>query len=203
MRGPELPVTVILAVPVVAVAEAVSVSTEVAAPLAGGVTGSAENVAVTPLGRPAALSVVAELKLLWLVIVIVLVPPLPRKTVKVFGEAVSLKFPNGLTVSVMVVVALRVPDVPVIATVVVPVGAASLAVSVRTLLEVAGFGLKAAVTPFGRPDADSVTFPVNPFTGVIVIVLVPLLPCVMLTLLGAAARLKFGLPFTVRLNVVV
>jgi len=60
---PDVPVTVTVAVPVVAVAEAVSVSVEVALPLAGGVTGLLENVAVTPLGKPVALSVVAELKL--------------------------------------------------------------------------------------------------------------------------------------------
>ena len=74
MSEPEVPVTVTVAVPVVAVAEAVSVSTEVVVPFAGGVTGLVENVTVTPLGRPAALSVTAELKLLWLAMVIVLVP---------------------------------------------------------------------------------------------------------------------------------
>ena len=71
---PDVPVTVTVAAPVVAVADAVSVSVEVALPLAGGVTGLVENAAVTPLGRPAALNVVAELKLFWLVMVIVLVP---------------------------------------------------------------------------------------------------------------------------------
>lgn len=52
-----------MAVPVVALEDAVSVSVEVALPLAGGVTGLVENDAVTPLGKPLALSVVAELKL--------------------------------------------------------------------------------------------------------------------------------------------
>ena len=60
---PEVPVTVTVAAPVVAVAEAVSVNVEVALPFAGGVTGFVENAAVTPLGKPVALSVVAELKL--------------------------------------------------------------------------------------------------------------------------------------------
>jgi len=64
-------------VPTVALAEAVSVRVEVALPFAGGVTGLVEKVAVTPLGSPVALSVVAELKLFWLVIVIVLVPLAP------------------------------------------------------------------------------------------------------------------------------
>jgi hypothetical protein len=46
----------------VAVAEAVSVRVEVALPLGAGVTGLEENAAVTPLGNPVALRVVAELK---------------------------------------------------------------------------------------------------------------------------------------------
>ena len=55
-------------------AEAVRVNVEVALPLAGGVTGLVENAAVTPLGNPEALSVVAELNPFKLVIVMVLVP---------------------------------------------------------------------------------------------------------------------------------
>jgi hypothetical protein len=74
---PEVPVIVTVAVPTVALAEAVNVSVEVALPFAGGVTGLVENVAVTPEGRPLALSVVAELKPPVLVTVTVLVPLLP------------------------------------------------------------------------------------------------------------------------------
>lgn len=74
---PEVPVIVIVAVPTVAVEDAVSVRVEVALPLAGGVTGLVEKVAVTPLGNPLALSVVAESKPPVLVTVIVLVPLLP------------------------------------------------------------------------------------------------------------------------------
>ena len=77
MSEPEVPVTVTVAVPVVAVAEAVSVRVEVALPFAGGVTGFVENAAVTPLGRPLALNVVAELNPPVLVMVIVLVPLAP------------------------------------------------------------------------------------------------------------------------------
>ncbi len=60
---PEVPVTVTVDIPVAAVAEAVSVKVDVALPFAGGVTGFVENAAVTPLGKPDALNVVAELKL--------------------------------------------------------------------------------------------------------------------------------------------
>src|ERR1700733_9860807 len=56
---PEVPVTVMLVVPTVAVADAVSVSVELTLPLAGGVTGFVENPAVTPVGNPVALNVVA------------------------------------------------------------------------------------------------------------------------------------------------
>lgn len=77
MSDPEVPVMVMVAVPTVAVEDAVKVRVEVALPFAGGVTGFVENLAVTPLGNPLALSVVAELKLFWLVMVIVLVPLAP------------------------------------------------------------------------------------------------------------------------------
>ena len=73
----------------------------------------------------------------------------------------------------------------------VPVAAVALAVSVSVLVEVVGFGLNAAVTPLGKPDAERVTLPLKPFTGAIVIVLAPLLPCVTVTLFSEAKRLKF------------
>jgi hypothetical protein len=63
LSEPEVPVTVTVAVPAVAVEDTVSVRTEVTVPFAGGVTGLVANDAVTPLGSPVALSVVAELKL--------------------------------------------------------------------------------------------------------------------------------------------
>ena len=65
------------------------------------------------------------------------------------------------------------PDVPVTVIVAVPIVAVALAVSASVLVLVAGFGLNAAVTPLGRPDAEKVTFPLKPLSGVIVIVLVP------------------------------
>src|ERR1700704_2396035 len=87
VSAPEVPVMVTVTVPVVAVLEAVSVSVEVALPFAGGVTGLVENVAVTPLGKPEALSVVAELKPFRLVMVMVLVPLEPWLMVTELGEA--------------------------------------------------------------------------------------------------------------------
>ncbi len=120
---------------------------------------------------------------------IALVPLLPWATVKVSGEAVSVKFPNGFTVNVIVVAALRLPEVPVIVTVAVSFVAVALAVRVRMLVEVAGFGLNEAVTPFGSPEAVSVTLPENPLIGVMAMVLVPAAPpFAMVTAFGKAER---------------
>src|SRR5260370_21786964 len=49
---PDVPVTLTVALPVVAVAEAVIVGVDVALPFARGVTGFVENAAVTPLCNP-------------------------------------------------------------------------------------------------------------------------------------------------------
>jgi hypothetical protein len=191
---PDVPVMVTVAAPVVAVADAVSVSTEVTLPFAAGVTGLVENAAVTPLGKPEALSVVAELNPPVLVIVIVLVPLAPCVTVTDVGDAAMLKFGVAVefTVSARVVVAVRLPEVPVIVTVADPVVAVLLAVSVSTLVPVVGFVPNAAVTPLGRPEAARVTLPVNPPTSVTLIVLVPLLPCVMVRLPGESESVKLG-----------
>jgi hypothetical protein len=106
-------------------------------------------------------------------------------------------------VRVIVVVFVKLPDVPVRVTVTVPVAAVPLAVSVNVLVLVVVLGLNDAVTPLGRPDADKLTLPLKPFCGATVMVLTPLAPCVMLRLLGDAERVKFLLGFTVRETVVV
>jgi hypothetical protein len=110
------------------------------------------------------------------------------------GEALTLKFgvADELTVSASVVVAVRLPDVPVMVTVEVPVVAVALAVRVSTLVPVVGLVPNVAVTPLGRPDAASVTLPVNPFTSCTVMVLVPLPPWVIVRLLGESESVKLG-----------
>ena len=97
-----------------------------------------------------------------------------------------------LTVNATDVVAVRLPEVPVMVTVAAPVVAVLLAVSVSTLVPVVGLVPNAAVTPLGRPDAASVTLPVNPFTSCTVMVLVPLPPCVIVRLLGESESVKLG-----------
>ena len=86
--------------------DAVNVSVELTLLFAGGVTGLGANAAVTPLGKPEALSVVAALKLFWLVMVIVSVPFVPCTTVSDEGDApiVKLAAAAGLTVNAIVVV---------------------------------------------------------------------------------------------------
>ena len=93
---------------------------------------------------------------------------------------------TAFTISETVEVWVKLPDVPVMVTVEVPVAAVALAVNVRTLEPVVGFAPKVAVTPEGRADVDSVTLPLKPLVGLTVIVLVPLLPCAMVTLVGEA-----------------
>ena len=95
---------------------------------------------------------------------------------------------GGVTVKVIVLVFIKLPDEPVIVTVAVPVVAVLLVANVNVLVMVAGFGLNDALTPLGRPEADKLTLPLKPFCGVTVIMLVPVLPCVMLRLLGDAER---------------
>ena len=88
---PDVPVTVTVLVPVVAVEEAVNVKVDVVLLFAGGVTGFGENAAVTPLGSPDTLRVVAELNPFWLVTVTVLVALVPCCTLTALGEAETVK----------------------------------------------------------------------------------------------------------------
>ena len=81
-----------------------------------------------------------------------------------------------LIVSVIVVFAVRLPEVPLMVTVEVPAVAELLALSVSMLDAVVGFVPNEAVTPLGKPDAARVTLPVNPFRPATVMVSVPLLP---------------------------
>jgi hypothetical protein len=63
-----------------------------------------------------------------------------------------------------------------------------LAVNVRVLEPALLVGLKEAVTPPGRPDADKLTLEVKPFWGVTVIVLVAVVFKSTVRLLGDADR---------------
>jgi hypothetical protein len=195
LRLPDVPVTVTVTVPRGALLLAVNVSVLV------DVAGSGLNDAVTPLGSREAESDTLPVKPPDGAIVIAVLTEDPRETDTLFGEADSVKSPPtaaAFTVRVTDVACVRLPDVPVTVTVEVPVAAVAVTVNVKVLVPVVGFWLNAAVTPLGKPEADSVTLPVNPFERDTVIVLVPALPCVIVTLPGEADSPKFGAALTVR-----
>ena len=75
-----------------------------------------------------------------------------------------------------VVLAVVLPEVPVMVTVKAPVVAVLPAVRVSTLEVAEEVGLNEAVTPLGRPVAANATLPVNPPVSVTVIVSVPVAP---------------------------
>jgi len=167
VRLPDAPLIVTTKVPNAAVGLAVNVSVLLE------VVGFGLNDAVTPLGKLVADNVTLPVKPLAGITVIALVPWLPCTTVTALGDAPRLKLGAAFTVTLSVVVAVRVPDAPLIVTTKVPNAAVGLAVSVSVLVEVVGFGLNEAVTPVGNPVADNVTLPLKPFAGVTVTVLVP------------------------------
>ena len=187
VKLPETPVTMRVNGPVTAVMVALSVSVLLPVVLLG------LNVAVTPLGKPDADKLTLPVKPLRGVTVIALVPLAPWKKLRLLGDAESVKLPLLFRVSEIVVVLVKNPDVPVIVTLVTPVVAVPLAVNVKVLVLVALAGLNVAVTPVGSPDADKLTLLLKPFTGVIVIVLVPLLLCAIVRLLGDAESEKPGM----------
>jgi hypothetical protein len=191
-RLPLVPLIVTVTVPVAAELLAVSVNVEVALPSAEGVTELEENDAVTPEGNPETLSATAELKLSMLATVMVLAPEALCAIDRLLGESDSEKdgVPLLVTVSAMVVLAERLPLVPVMVTVDEPAVAELLAFSVNTLVPVVGLVPKDAVTPLGRPLAARVTLPLNPFAGFTVTVLVPEAPCAMDRLPGESDRVN-------------
>lgn len=103
--------------------------------------------------------------------------PVVAPDLMVSAEPLNEKVGAAVTVRAMVVDAVSVPEVPLMVTVTgPPMAAVLLAVSVSTLALVPGFGAKDAVTPLGRPVAESVTPLENPPASVTETVLVPLLP---------------------------
>jgi hypothetical protein len=147
---PLVPVTVTVAGPAVAVLEAVNVIT---LPL---------RVAVTPAGVGPTLKVTVPANPPRGVTVIVLDadgPPCVIDTLA--GLADSVKSGWVVTISVRVVLCVRLPLTPVMVTVNAPLGAVADAAKVSVLVPVVDCGLKVAVTPVGTPLALSETLPVK------------------------------------------
>jgi hypothetical protein len=186
VRLPDVPETVTVTVPVAAVLLAVSFKALELVVLVG------LKDAVTPVGKPEADKLTLPLKPFCGVTVMLLEPLDPCVIARLLGDAESVKFGGAATVSEMVVVFDRLPDIPVTVTVTVPVAAVLLAVNINALVPVVLTGLNDAVTPLGKPDADKLTLPLKPPWGATVIVLVPLAPCKTVTLLGELDSEKFG-----------
>jgi hypothetical protein len=182
VKLPEVPVIVTVTIPVVAELLAVSVNVLEIAVEVG------LNDAVTPFGRPDADKLTLLLKPFCGLTVIVLVALAPCRTVRLLGDTERVKFGGPVTVRVIVVVFVKLPDVPLMVTVTVLEVAELSAVSVSVLVEVVELGLNDALTPVGRPDADKMTLLLKPFDGVTVIVVAPGFPCETLTLLGDGER---------------
>ena len=87
---------------------------------------------------------------------------------------------------------LRLPEVPVMVVEYVPITAEPLADSVKRLVAVAGFVLKLAVTPLGKPDAVRLTEPGKPFRGFTLMVVEPAAPWGKVKLAGDTERVKPG-----------
>ena len=92
----------------------------------------------------------------------------------------------------IIAVLLKVPEVPVMLTLNVPIAAVAPAPRVRVVEAGSGLELKDAVTPLGSPDAEKVTLPVKPFRGVTVMALKPEVPCTMAKLAGEVESVKLG-----------
>src|SRR5262249_10336633 len=123
------------------------------------------------------------------------VPTVPRvvpKEVYGFASAGRGADQHQCVVNVSVMLWLKLPEVPLIVMVNVPTLAALEALTVSVLPVVAGLGRNEAVTPFSKPDTDSVTLLLKLLSRLIVMVLVPLLPRAMVRELGESERLKSG-----------
>jgi hypothetical protein len=178
VRAPDVPVIVTVAFPNVAVLLAVSVSWLVPD------VGFGFHDAVTPLGSPVAAKLTLPLNPNCGITVMVDLSEPPGTRFTLLGALESVKA-GALIVSASVVLAFRLPEVPVMVTVAAPGVAALLAVSVSKLEPVeVGFGTKAAITPAGSPDAARLTLPLNPYSGVKKMVVVPEPPSLIVRLFG-------------------
>jgi hypothetical protein len=132
--------------------------------------------AFTPRGSPAADKLTAPVKPFCGVTLMVDVTLPARARFSKFGDAETAKFAGANTVSETVVLCDNPPDVPVIVIEKVPRAAVLLTASVSVLELVVLVGLNAAVTPLRSPLAERLTLPLNAFSELTEIVLVPFAP---------------------------
>jgi hypothetical protein len=155
---PDVPVTLTVETPGVAVAATLNVSVVLRVAVVAGL-----NVAVTPAGNPVAEKAMVPLKVPCGVTAMVLAPLPPGRTLRLAGDAARVNPFAAPTVRLMAAVLCRAPDVPVIVMTDAPATAEADAVKVSVLVPAALGALKEAVTPVGKPEAASETAPVKPF----------------------------------------
>ena|SRR6185437_3451739 len=120
----------------------------------------------------------------------------PAGSVRLAGEAESVKLCADCvaTSTSTVVLADTFPELPLMAISYFPGAAAELAVSVSELVVLVVAGLKAALKPAGRPEAERLTLPVKPFDAATLMVLVVLVPGTKEMLPADAMRFRVGDP---------
>jgi len=181
----DVPVTVMLYVPVTVDEPTVIVMVEVPAP----VIEVGLKFTVTPVGWPVADKVTAELKPPVTALLMVEFPELPCTTEIEAGAALMVK-PGvaPVTVRETVVVSVVLPEVPVTVMLYVPVTVdeATAIVMVEVPAPVIEVGLKVTVTPVGWPVADKAMAELKPPATALLMVEFPELPCATETEAGAA-----------------
>ncbi|MFI5105290.1 MAG: hypothetical protein ACHP79_10235, partial [Terriglobales bacterium] len=166
-----------MAVPVAAVLLAVRVKVEL--PVPGDAIDAGLKLAVTPAGKPDAESEIADANPFSAEVDTLTVPAVPCFTERLAGVALKLKSAVAAEVTERetVEVCVTPPPLAVMVTVEVPTVAVPLAVRVKVELPVPGdamdAGLKLAVTPAGKPDAESEIVDANPFSAEVDTLTVP------------------------------
>lgn len=107
--------------------------------------------------------------------------------VRLAGDADKLKFSAATSRSIVVLVE-RLPELPLTVIAYFPDATEGPAISVSVLVVLVLAGLKAALIPAGRPEAESATLPVNPCDDTTLIVLVAFPPAGSDTLPADATR---------------
>jgi hypothetical protein len=155
----------------------------------------------TPFGKPFSERLTSPLNPSIGTTVIVVEPLAPGLRVRRLGDAERLKVGDGSIVTLIDVVARRLPAIPLSATVYSPGIALSDEVRVNTLFCAAIAKLNDANRPLGNPIAYKLTRSLKPFCASTVIAVVPPEPCSKVKLFGAAERLKLGEGSTARVTV--
>ena len=152
------------------------------------------KVAVTPAGRPEADRVTVSPNVSTRETDTVVLTDSPCTAEPEVGLTEMLKSGAAVTVSWKVVLCVFPPPVPVRVMVYVPMGVVAAVEIVRVEVNdgVPEDGLKVAVTPVGRPDADRVTTSLKPSIDEMETVAVVDSPCVMESEVGLTEMLKSG-----------